>query len=787
MNPRPGPPPSRLARLARRLARWLLALAVVAAVIGAAGYVWLDRTILQSLPTDLSDVREMRAPSSVTVFAADGSQVDEFYLERRVWVPIDELPRYVWMAFVQAEDRRFFAHKGVDLLGIARAMVVNLQAGEVQQGGSTLTQQLVKNMLVGKEKSYRRKIREAVLAWRLENELSKMEILELYLNFVPLGSGNYGVEAAARDYFGLSARNLDVGQAALLAGLVPAPSRYSPRANPEIAAERRALVLDGMVRDKVIRREVAEGAKDGPVLVDREDRPEDRPALGYITEVRRQIRGMLGDEIPYTLGLRVDTPLDLKLQEVATRAVREAVEAHRLRAGPLGAVRRLPPERWDAFLARGAGLSLDLETGVPLAPDPDQCFEALVGEGADLGQLLAGPFVFALAEADRSTRVQTGVEDEGPQPLEEVVQAGDVLQVCAREAGSVALDPRPWAEGAAVVVENATGRVVALVGGYRESLEGFVRATQARRQPGSSFKPYLYMAALLHGRTQLDAVLDAPVALPAGGGRWWRPSNYDGKYEGALPLRRALAKSLNTVAVRLILETGAGEVTRVAAEMGVGTPLRSDLTIALGSSELTPMDQAMGYSTIARDGVRMDPVYIDALLTEGRPLAKAGEPVVIDGWRAARLPGGPGVRALPAGEAYELKDMLTEVVRAGTAKKALRPDRDRAGKTGTTNGFQDAWFCGFTPNYTIVVWVGTDGTRALGDSETGGRTALPAWITIADALNEEGARFQPPPEVALVPLGGQWVAVPRGKIPASALSVPTLGDAPLPAFGVARR
>ncbi len=780
----PRPPPTRLARLGRRLLRWLAALTLIALLGAAALYVWLDRTILQSLPTDLSGVRDLRPPTSVTVHAADGSEIDEFYLERRIWVPIDELPPYVWKAFLEAEDQNFFEHPGVDLPGIVRAMLINLAAGEVRQGGSTLTQQLTKNLLVGKEKSYRRKIREAVLAYRLERELSKREILELYLNFVPLGSGNYGVEAAARDYFGISARNLDVGQAALLAGLVPAPSRYSPRSDPALAAWRRSLVLEQMVEAKVVRREVAEGAKEAPVLVEREGRTLDRPALGYATEVRRQLRALLGPELPFTLGLRVDTPLDLKLQELAARAVREAVEAHRLRAGPLGATRRLPPESWDAFLARGGGLALDPQTGVPLAPDPGACFEALVGEGARLDSLLVGPFTLSLAEEERETRVQTGVEDEGPQPLDEVVQAGDVLRVCARDERTAVLDPRPWAEGAAVVLENRTGRVVALVGGYRESLEGFVRATQARRQPGSSFKPYLYLAALLHGHTQLDRVLDAPVALPAGGGRWWRPSNYDGTYEGALPLRRALARSLNTVAVRLILETGAGEVSRLAAAMGVRTPIRPDLTIALGSSELTPMDQALGYSTIARDGVRMDPVFIDALLSEGRPLARAGEPLVVDGWRATRLPGGPGERVVPAGEAYELKDMLTEVVRAGTAKRAFRPDRDRAGKTGTTNGFQDAWFCGFTPGYTIVVWIGTDGTRSLGDKETGGKAALPAWMSIADALPEEGARFVAPPEVALVPMEGRWVAVPRGRIPESALRVPALGEAPLPPFGV---
>lgn len=768
----------------RKVLRVLLVFTVLALLGGGVLYGWLYKNILSTLPTDLSGLRDFRPITSVIVYAADGSQVDEFYLERRIWVPLDELPEHVWQAFLQAEDRRFFKHEGVDLLGIARAVVVNLRAGEVQQGGSTLTQQLVKNLLVGNEVSYRRKIREAVLSWRLENELSKQEILELYLNFVPLGSGNYGVEAASRDYFGVSARNLDVGQAALLAGLVPAPSRYSPRSNARIARDRRELVLERMVRSGLVSPEVAELARKAPVLIDREGMEEDRPALSYVTEVRRQIRALFGDEVPFALGLRVQTALDLELQRVATEAVREAVDAHLARVGPLGPRRNLSPAEQAAFLQQAPGFSHDPETGDLLPPAPGQCFEALASEG-DLARLTAGPWSFSIDPAGRRTPVLVADPEEDPEPLDEVVAAGDVLSVCLKEESQVVLDRRPWAEGAAVVIENATGRVLALVGGYNESLEGFVRATQARRQPGSSFKPYLYAAALQRGYTQLDRVLDAPLALPAGGGRWWRPGNYDGTYEGMVTLRKALAKSLNTVAVRLIVETGASEVARLAADMGVRTPLRADLAMALGASEVTPMDQAIGFSTIARDGVTMEPVYINALHdAEDRLLARAGQSVSVEGYGVRTLPGGPGQRALPAGVAYELKDMLREVVREGTARRARRTDLDRAGKTGTTNGFQDAWFCGFTPNYTVIVWVGTDGTRTLGDKETGARTALPAWITIVDALGEPpGTLFTPPPEVALVPLDGDWVAVPRGSIPERVLRVPELGRAPLPSFG----
>ena len=749
-------------------------LTVVGLLAGAAGTAWLKRNVLSSLPEDLSAYRDYRPQTSARIYAQDGTLVDEFYLERRVWVPIRELPEIVWRAFVLSEDRRFFEHEGVDFPGIARALYVNLTGGAMQ-GGSTLTQQLVKNLIVGKERSYKRKLREAVLAWRLENELSKEQILELYINFVPLGNGNYGVEAAARDYFGLSARNLDPGQAALLAGLVPAPSRYSPRQSPRLARERRALVLGAMVRDGLITADVAALAERAPVLTPRDTTPSERPAVAYVTEVRRQIRAAVGTETPFKLGLQIHTPLDLALQQVATKAIGDALAAHLERQGVVGPTRHLTPEEIPGFLASS---SLEDEDGGEATPPAvGQCFDALVPADRDLRALQAGTWTFALDEAGLAMRGRTDDPEQEPQPLVDVVQPGDVLPVCLAEGRAVHLSERPWAEGAAVVLENATGRVVALVGGRHESLEGFVRATSARRQPGSSFKPYVYAAALLAGRSQLDRVTDGPVSLPAGGGQAWSPKNYDGKYEGPVLLRRALARSLNTVAVRLILETGAAEVARLAAAMGVRSPIRTDLTIALGSSELTPLDQALGYSTIARGGVPTDPVFIDQVADmDGAVLGQAGQVLVSRGQPVGALPGGPRARARPAGVAYELADMLREVVRAGTAKKASAPDLDRAGKTGTTNNYQDAWFCGFTPSHTIIVWIGTDGTRTLGPAETGGKTALPAWMAIADALPDQaGQRLAVPPDVLFVPADGGLAALPRAGA--------AVGAGPLPPFG----
>ncbi len=765
-----------------RLLRVFALLGLLALLAGAAGFWWLERNILSTLPKDLSEFRTYRPPTSCRVFDAKGREVDQFYLERRIWVPLSELPPVVGQAFVSSEDRRFFDHPGVDLIGITRALVSNLVAGHTVQGGSTLTQQLVKNLLVGRERSYKRKLSEAVLSWRLEKELSKEEILELYLNYVFLGSGNYGVEAAARDYFGVSARALGPAQAATLAGLVPAPSRYSPRLNPQLAQERRDLVLRSMVRDGVLDEAQLQALRAEPIASPREARAGASSVTAYITQVRREIRRVAGAEVPFREGLQVHTPLDTEVQGAAHAAIREALTELESRQGRRGAVRRIDPSEWDAFRKRAAGLDRNAK-GEPKRPEPGQCFSALVGPDRSLAALWSGPFELPLRESDRLQRVRD-LEGRAPQPLATRVRAGDVLRVCMGEDGQLGLDPRPWGEGAAVVLENDTGRVVALVGGYDVGLEGFVRATQARRQPGSSFKPYVYAAKLLRGGSQLDPVLDAPLALPAGGGKIWSPKNYTGTFSGFVPMRQAMSQSLNTVAVRMTLEVGPEEVARVAQTMGVRSPLRPDPTLALGSAEVTPLDQALGFATLARMGMSVEPVYIDRVENaDGAPMGERGGPLHADGELIAQLPGRPGERVLPPEVAYQVLDMLREVVRAGTARRANRPGFDRMGKTGTTNGYQDAWFVGSTPKHTVAVWIGTDGKFPLGDKESGGRAALPAWMKIVEALGEiEGERFPVPDEVVLVPSNGQWVGVGRGRVSQTVLGAGPLGSAPLPAF-----
>lgn len=802
----------------KRGKRFIRGFLLVVVLIGAAAAVWgarwMEDNVLSTLPENLAHVQEYRPPSNCVIYDASGTPIDEFYVERRIWISIRTLPDHVWQAFVAAEDRRFFAHRGVDPAGIVRALVTNFMRGGVRQGASTITQQIVKNLLVGNERSYIRKLREAVLALRLERELTKKELLELYINYVYLGSGNYGVEAAALDYFGKPAAELDPGQAATLAGLVPAPSRYSPHRHPENAIARRSYVLGRMVEEGYMTLGDSRRFAQEPVVLPVERQARTSVGLAYLTEVRREIRRLFGTATPLTHGFHVYTPLDLEVQATSETALREALHAVDDRRGRRGVLTRLGESQRAGFLERGPGLqkmapvpvasslpededapARDLgaeesAAAIPVAaaapafvpPRVDDCFEALVGK-AGLDELRAGAFVFSMAKTDRGLSVR-GRGGSGKRPLSSEVGPGDVLRVCAVDETTVRLDPKPWAEGAAVVIDNATGRVRALVGGYHDVLEGFVRATQARRQPGSSFKPFVYATALKAGRSQLDLVYDGPISLPGGNGKMWSPANYDDKYFGNLPMRNALAKSLNSVAVRFTYELGSRRVAEMARSLGVRSPVRTDMSIALGSSEVSPMDLALAYSTIARMGAPTDPVLIDSIRDQaGKLIGVAGGSVVVDGQEVGKLPGGPLPRALPAGVAFELADMMREVVQSGTARKALKEGHDRAGKTGTTNDCVDAWFVGFDARHTAAVWVGSDGPESIGPKETGGVTSLPAWIKIMDSLDAAGPLHLPiPDEAVLVNVNGGWYGFPRGKVPTRFLPQDAATREPLPRF-----
>jgi penicillin-binding protein 1A len=770
-----------------RTARTVLLLFVLAILLPGLYHRYTSE-LLPSLDAELSKLDTWRPPTVCRSLDVHGDVFDEFALFRREWMPITEMPPAMWQAVVAAEDRRFFDHGGIDFLGIARAMVVNLRAGDIKEGGSTLTQQLVKNTVVGAERSYVRKAREALLAWRLEQRMDKMTILELYLNFIFLGSGNYGVEAAAQDYFGVSSRDLNAGQAALLAGLIPAPSSYSPRRSEEAAAERRRIVLDAMVEERFVDPLDAQQFKREPIRppprVDVQTAP---MGTAYATEVRREVRRLLGDVVPFEAGLQISTPYDPDLQAVAERAVLAAADAVQARQGHPGRTVRLKPSEVPAFLDAADGLAQ--RDGVAQLPAIGACFPAMaLGET----KVQAGPYVFAWDAASLGRRIRNRDPLVAAEPLQAVVRWGDVYRVCLRSlltpsaksivSGVVELPDEDWVQGAAVVVETATGHIVSIVGGRTVEIEGFDRASQARRQPGSSFKPYVYAAAIEGGLTQISTVLDAPLQL---GG--WSPQNYGGGYRGNLPMRNAFAASVNTVAVRLLMRAGADAVVDLAHRAGIQSHIRDDLTIALGSSEITPLEHTVAVSTFPRMGRALPPVFVTRLRDVwGGEVAVEGGPISLPGVDAT-LPGGEGTLVMRPSTAWQVTDMMRGVVQFGTGVRAKKEGADRGGKTGTTSNYADAWFVGFTPTHTIGVWIGSDERTTLGHGETGGRAALPAWVAIADAL-PRGPQpvIAPPPDVVMVSWNQQWVGISDENVPPELLRWTDPGDAPLPAFPAAR-
>lgn len=758
--------------------RWTALLLWLLFLLVPAGQAWVRTELVPSLDEELQQLDTWRPPTVCRVFDRHGEPFDEFALVRRDWIDIEELPDVAWQAVVAAEDRRYFEHGGVDFLGILRAVWVNARAGDIREGGSTLTQQLVKNLVVGSERSYERKFHEALLAWRLEGRLGKRRVLELYLNYVYLGSGNYGIEAAAKDYFGVSARDLNAGQASLLAGLIPAPSAYSPRRRPEVAAKRRRLVLDAMVDMGFVDVLDAQWLKKRPVDPPRREDGESALGLAYATSVRREVRRLLGEKVPFDAGLQVYTPYDPKLQAVAEKAIEDTARALEQRQGTQGAIRRVVGEDLRAYIDTPSGLVMGDEGWLP--PEPGACFEAVyLGKG----KVTLGPFQWAFSQASWWGRVRSEDFEVEPRSLKETARWGDVFRVCLDPAGTVSLPIESWVEGAAVVMEHATGRIVAMVGGRTMPIEGFHRATQAARQAGSSFKPYVYAAALERGRTQIDTMQDEPLYLNAGNGQIWSPKNSSGRYMGRVPMRTAFALSLNTVAVRLTLEGGADAVVDLARAAGIQSRLRRDATIALGTSEVNVLEHAVGLSMFPNGGRTVVPVLVDRLVdVYGDEVGWAGAPVRLPEVDVT-LPGGVGKRVVSPATAWQVVEMMRGVVTEGTGRRAFDPKQFRAGKTGTTSGFADAWFVGFTPEHTLVVWVGRDDRRTLGFNEVGGRAALPAWKAIADALTEDPAsKLSPPSDVLFLPWADRWVGVAADDVPAARLGWHPPGIKPLSVF-----
>lgn len=788
----------------KRYQKWLyLAVAAAAtlgllgAIAGAAAYFY----VAPSLP-DVETLREVRLQVPLRVFTRDGRLIAEFGEKRRIPVTHEQIPERVVQAFLAAEDDRFFEHPGVDYQGLVRAAFFLAVTGERRQGGGTITMQLARNFFLTPEKTYVRKIREIFLALRIEKELSKPEILTLYLNKIFLGQRSYGVAAAAEVYYDKTLEELSLAQVATIAGLPTAPSRNNPVANPEGAERRKEYVLRRMRELRYItEEEYAEALADTP-----------RAGLHgakiqveapYLAEmVRSDMLDMFGAEA-YTAGYEVTTTLDSRLQRAANHAIRRSLLEYDRRHGYRGPVDRiaLPPEADDEALdtllepyRSGAGLT----PGVVL--EVKEKFARVY-----LRQV--GPVTVAWAGLSWAARqVDENTLEKAPEQAADVLAAGDVVRLVKLEDGSWQMAQLPEAQGALVAMDPRDGAISALSGGYDYYLSKYNRAAQARRQPGSSFKPFIYSAALEHGFTAASIINDAPVVFEdATLEGTWRPENYSGRFFGPTRLREALVRSRNMVSIRLLQAVGIGNALRHVEHFGFNRrELPRDLSLALGSATLTPLQMASGYAVLASGGYRTEPYYIQRVqLEEGEVLFEADPLVVCESCNAAAetpapptaqamptqpdqfslFPGlqAPGTSAAQAGDledagletrlrpgavpdmgfvhqapraisaqnAYLMYDMMRDVVRRGTGARAYRElqRRDIAGKTGTTNDRRDAWFSGFNADLVATAWVGFDQERSLGRREEGGRTALPMWIYfMAEALKgtPEHSLAQPP-------------------------------------------
>jgi len=679
--------------------------------------------------TDLPQVEELERyrPSSVTeLYDGQGRVIGTFALQRRVIATYDDYPEVLRNALISIEDKDFYRHSGINIWRIVGAAYRDIESGGKVQGASTLTMQLARNLFLSPDRSFYRKVQEALLAIQIERRFTKPQIFTLYANQIFLGHGAYGYEAASEYYFSKPARQLKLEEAALLAGLPKAPQYYSPINHPERAIKRRNLVLNAMLEDGKITAAQAAEAKNKPIVLNLQKDPNSL-APHYVEEIRRYLEAKYGSDQVHQGGLRVYTSLDMDLQKTASHALLDGLAAYERRHGWRGKLINV--------IAQGQTLDKYDNPDWDEEPELSGYVHALVTQSsATEAQIRFGQHTATLAPAD-----MTWALPKSKAKISDVLRAGDVvyvklLSLDATGKGRVTLEQDSGAEGALVAIDNATGEIKAMVGGRDFNQSKFNRATQALRQVGSSFKPYVYTAVIDQGGSPDDTILDAPTTFQTASGPY-TPHNYDGRFEGAITLRRALAQSRNIPALKLADRIGIKTVIDYAHRLGITENIPAYLPVALGSAEITPLEQTAAFSVFPNDGLRVAPRYITKVTDyEGRLLE--------EDFSDAK-------DAISSRTARIMTSMLREVVLHGTAAAAAKMPFPLAGKTGTTNDFTDAWFVGFSPNITCGVWIGYDEKKSLGDKETGARAALPVWMQFMSVAltGKEPGEFQPPPGV----------------------------------------
>jgi len=721
----------------------LLAGAVCAALIAVIFVVLAN----DRLP-DIDSLVDYRPKLPLRVYSADGVLLGEFGEERRDFVQIDEVPPVMRGAILAAEDARFFEHSGVDFVGIARAAVTNVLSGGRDQGASTITMQVARNFFLSSEKTYTRKIYEVLLALRIEQNLTKKQILEIYINQIFLGKRAYGFAAAAQIYFGKPLSSLSVAESAMLAGLPKAPSLYNPLVNPKRATERQHYILRRMyetghlseARYRAALKEELRYARAGPAR-ERLATTTDAP---FVAEMARALAFDMFKEETYVAGINVYTTILSQEQRAANAAVRAGTLEFDRRHGYRG------PEAFIELPSDPALAEARIEAKLADLPEVNDFFAAVV--------LQASPQSVRVSRGNGVEQTITGAslkfvqrELSGKAPAARTIRRGSIVRIALNDAGQWEIVQVPQVEAALVACNTDDGAVRALVGGFEFSRNKFNRVTQAWRQPGSSFKPFIYSAALEKGFMTTTVIDDAPISIDPAltGGQLWEPKNYDGKFEGPMPLRHALAKSKNMVSIRVLQTIGPNYAQDYATRFGFDAQRHPPyLTMALGAGSVTPWQMVGAYSVFANGGYRISPYLINRITdSEGRVLARAN-PI-----RA----GNAAARVIDERNAFIMGSLLREVVKSGTAVRAQSLKRsDLAGKTGTTNDSHDAWFAGFQPGIAAITWVGYDQPRKLGDRETGGGLALPIWISYMGKALQSVPERAPIVPSGVIEIDGEW-------------------------------
>ncbi|MFO7990575.1 MAG: PBP1A family penicillin-binding protein [Desulfotignum sp.] len=707
--------------LIRSLFKWGVGLVFLLTVVTCGGLLGLYFYLSQDLPkiNSLGDYQ----PATVSyVFSDDGRKIGEFYNERRIVIPLSEMPDHLINAFVAAEDSRFREHPGIDIQSIFRAFIKNFQAGAITQGGSTITQQVTKSFLLTPERTYERKLKEAILAYRIEKKFTKDEILFLYLNQIYLGNGAHGVEAAAENYFGKHARELNLAECAMLAGLPQAPSRYSPFQFPDRAKQRQIYTLNRMKEEGMISNMDVTEAIDTPLDIKPRKNWFIERVPFYTEHVRRYVEKKYGADTLYNQGLQIHTAVNIEYQKMGQKAVQKGLLDLDRRMGYQGPSGRIPLSEIETFCASEAEKiqeSLlnqgDIHTGVVLEVN-DKKKQTAVRVGNFSGIIRLDTMTWARRPNPKIAYYESKVTAPS-----QVFKPGDIIQVEVKTPSKSGTDyeftlfQEPVAQGALLSIEAETGHVKAMIGGrdFRDSQ--FNRAYQSRRQPGSAFKPVIYAAALDKGYTPATVIMDSPLVYEDAARDFiWKPQNYAETFYGPTLFRQALVHSRNVVTIKILQDIGIPYAIEYARKLGITSDISEDLSIALGSSGVSLLELVNAYAVFSNLGYFIEPVFITKIFDRHGNLLETSQ--------LARK------KVIDMSTAYIMTHLLESVVTSGTGQRVKALNRPVAGKTGTTNNLYDAWFLGYTPRYTTGVWVGLDQGESMGKGETGSRTASPIWL-----------------------------------------------------------